>query len=230
MKKDDERLFDIFSEMAASRNIMIESTSFYPFKEFQAAWRRPDDKLIVRVSDYLIDAPDDVLRDFSKTVIGTIEKKRPSYGKTYLDWVRRDEFVKEKRKIYLRRSRNLTGEPVGNERCITDSIEKMVDSSLLDADSIQNSVFSWTKNPNIRKFGYCSPMMRVVGVSCILDDLNVPEYVFDYVVYHESLHLMQGYNPGHRAHSKEFRECERLFPNYEKAESYLKTLADGRVK
>jgi len=230
VKKDDERLFDILSPIAASRNIAIESASFYGFKEFQASWRKNDDKMIIRFSDYLIDAPDDVLKDFSKTVIGTIEKKRPSYGKTYLEWVTSEEFINSKRKIYLRRSRNLTGSPEGNERTIIDSLDRLLDTSLLEPGSIDNSIFSWTKNPNIRKFGYCSPMMRVVGVSCVLDDLNVPEFVFDYVVYHESLHLMQGYRPGHRAHSKDFRECERLFPKYEEAERYLKTLANNGLK
>ena len=230
MKKDDERLFDLISPIASSRNIEIETATFYAFKEFQASWRKNEDKMIIRFSDYLIDAPDEVITDFSETVIGTIEKKRPSYGQTYLDWVRRDQFINEKRKIYLRRSRNLTGTSEGNERSLTDSLERLLDSNLLEPRCIDNSFFSWTKLPNYRKFGYCSPMMRVVGVSCILDDINVPEFVFDYVVYHESLHLLQGYRPGHRAHSKEFRECEKLFPKYDEAERYLKALANEKVK
>ena len=109
MKEDNERLFDIVSKIAFGQGLELGSASFYGFKEFQASWRMSDGKVILRVSDYLIDAPDEVIMDFSKTVIGTIKKKKPSYGKTYIDWVRSDEYINSKRKIYLRRSRNLTG-------------------------------------------------------------------------------------------------------------------------
>jgi predicted metal-dependent hydrolase len=82
--------------------------------------------------------------------------------------------------------------------------------------------------PNTRKMGFCSPMMRVVGISCVLDDVSVPEFVLDYVVYHESLHLVQGYIPGQRAHSREFREKEKMYPRYEEAEKCLRTLAERK--
>jgi len=67
-------------------------------------------------------------------------------------------------------------------------------------------------------------MMRVVGVSSILDDISVPEFVLDYVVYHESLHLAQGYRPGQKVHDRAFKENERRFPKHEEAEKYLKNI------
>jgi len=228
MKKDDDRLFDLISPIISENGLELGGASFFGPKEFQAYWKRSGNRIDIRISDYLIDAPDEVIVDFSKTVISTIKKKRPNYGKTYLEWVMSDEYINSKRKIYLRRSRNLTGTTVGNERDIIASLDRLLDSGLLDPKSIGNSFFSWTKIPNKRKLGFCSPMMRVVGISCVLDDISVPEYVLDYVVYHESLHLEQGYRPGQRAHSKEFRDDERKYPKYEEAEKYLKSLADKR--
>ncbi|AIZ56338.1 hypothetical protein Mpt1_c04450 [Candidatus Methanoplasma termitum] len=224
MKKDDERLFDLISPIVSENGLDLRNAAFFGPKEFQATWKRSGNMIDIRISDYLIDAPDDVIADFSKTVIGTIKKKRPTYGRTYLDWVRSDEYIDSKRKIYLRRSRNLTGSPEGNERNLIESLDRLLDSGLLDPGSIGNSFFSWTKIPNVRKFGFCSPMMRVVGISCLLDDVSIPEFVLDYVVYHEALHLKQGYRPGQRSHSKEFRQQERKYPKYEEAEKYLKAL------
>jgi len=223
MAKDNERLFDIVSPIVSDNGLELRAASFCRGKEFQASWRRSGDRVDITISDYLIDAPDDVIADFSKTVIETVAKKRPAYGKTYLDWVRSDEYIISKREIYLKRSRNLTGSPEGNERDLIESLDRLLDSGLLDPHNIDNSFFSWTKIPNKRKFGFCSPMMRVVGISCVLDDASVPEFVLDYVVYHEALHLEQGYQPGKRPHSKKFRADERKYQKYEEAEKYLKS-------
>ncbi|MCL1811813.1 MAG: M48 family metallopeptidase [Methanomassiliicoccaceae archaeon] len=222
-----ERLFDLISPIASDHGLELRTASFFGPKEFQATWKRSGDTIDVKISDYLIDAPDDVVRDFSSMIIGTIVNKKPAYGKAYLDWVRSDEYINGKRKIYLRRSRNLTGSMEGNERDLADSLDRLLDSGLLTPPNISNSFFSWTKIPNVRKVGFCSPMMRVVGVSSSLDDVSVPEFVLDYVVYHESLHLAQGYRPGQRSHDKKFRIDERRYPRYEEAESYLRSFWSG---
>ena len=225
--KSNERLFKIISPIVSGHGLELRTASFCGTKEFQASWKRSGGGVDIMISDYLIDAPCDVITDFSQTVVGTIAGRRPAYGKTYLDWVKSDEYISSKREIYLRRSRNLTGSPEGNERDLTESLNRILDLGLLVPDGIDNSFLSWTKIPNVRKLGFCSPMMRVIGISCVLDDDSVPEFVLDYVVYHESLHLAQGYRPGQRPHSKKFRADERKYPRYEEAERYLRSLRTG---
>ena len=227
MSGNDKRLFDLISPIVSDHGLELRTASYCRAKEFQASWKRSGDHIDIVFSDYLIDAPDEVIKDFFRTVIGTISNKKPSYGKTYLEWARSEEYISSKRKIYLKRSRNLTGSPEGNERDLIGSLDRLLDSGLLDPAGIENSFFSWTKVPNVRKLGFCSPMMRVVGVSCVLDDVSVPEFVLDYVVYHESLHLAQGYRPGQRPHSKKFRSDEKKYPRYDEAESYLRSLREG---
>jgi len=227
MSKNDERLFELISPIVSDYGMGLSTASFCRAKEFHASWRKTGDRIEIVLSDYLIDAPEGVITDFSRTVIGIIANKKPSYGETYLEWVRSDEYINSKRKIYLKRSRNLTGSPEGNERDIIGSLERLLDSGLLDPAGLDNSFFSWTRIPNVRRLGFCSPMMRVVGVSCVLDDVSVPEFVLDYVVYHESLHLAQGYRPGQRPHTKKFRADEKKYPKYEEAESYLRSLRAG---
>lgn len=224
MERDDRRLFELISPIASGSGLELRAASFCRAKEFQASWKRSGNRVDIRVSDYLIDAPDEVIADFSQAVVGAVVNKKPAYGRTYLDWVRSDEYINSKRKIYLRRSRNLTGSPEGNERDLIGSLDRLLDSGLLDPAGIGNSFFSWTKTSNVRKLGFCSPMMRVVGISSVLDDASVPEFVLDYVVYHESLHLAQGYRPGQRPHSKKFKTDEKKYPRYEEAESYLKSI------
>ncbi|MDR0309877.1 MAG: hypothetical protein LBH88_03885 [Candidatus Methanoplasma sp.] len=229
MTKNDKGLFDLISPVASDHGLVLREASFIRPKEFQAKWRRSGDRVDIMISDYLADAPDNVVSDLSGTVVQTIIGGRPKYGSTYLDWVRSDGFINSKRKVYLKRSKNLKGTPEGKERDLVGSLDRLLDSSLLSPENIDNSLFSWTKTPNIRKVGFCSPMMRVVGISSVLDDISVPEFILDYVVYHESLHLAQGYRPGERAHDHRFRREERKFPRYEEAERYLSNLKIGRV-
>ena len=65
----------------------------------------------------------------------------------------------------------------------------------------------------------------IVAISSIFDDPKVPEELLDYVVFHECLHLRQGYRPfNRRPHDAEFQRQERMFPRYEEMESQLKSL------
>ncbi|MCL2149103.1 MAG: hypothetical protein FWH47_07195 [Methanomassiliicoccaceae archaeon] len=224
MGANDERLFEAVSPVATGCGLELGSASFYRRKELQASWRMNGGKVDLMVSDYLEDAPDGVIGDFSRAVLLTVVNRRPVYGGEYLDWVRSDRFISSKRGIYVKRSRNLTRSPEGAERDIIGSLDRLLDSGLLDPGSIDNSFFSWTRAPNVARVGFCSPMMRVVGVSSALDAAPVPEFVLDYVVYHESLHLAQGYRPGRRPHDKAFRDAEGKYPRRDEAVAYLRSM------
>jgi len=61
-----------------------------------------------------------------------------------------------------------------------------------------------------------------------LDAKRIPEYVLDFVMYHELLHkalgTRRGENGKRRMHGPEFRRLERRFPRYREAEEWLTRL------
>jgi predicted metal-dependent hydrolase len=61
-----------------------------------------------------------------------------------------------------------------------------------------------------------------------LDSPQVPEFVLDFVMYHELLHKALGTGRGRdgrrRVHGPEFRRLERRFRGYREAEEWLKRL------
>jgi hypothetical protein len=224
MHREDERLTRILSDIGMSEGFSEIRASFIASKDFRISWKRREKQLDILVSDYIAGAPDSVLVDLSQTMMDMIKGRPYEYGTEYMSWVTSDEFVCNNRKAYVRRSKNITRNPVGKERDLIESIDRLLDSSLLTPEDIQNSFFTWTVHPNYRKVGYCSPMMRVVAVSSALDDLSIPDYVVDFVVYHESLHLRQGYRPSKRAHDISFKKEERSFPMFKEAGEYLNNL------
>ncbi len=128
------------------------------------------------------------------------------------------------RPAYISRSRNLTRTANGEVAYLYDSVQRLMDSSLLSESDIENSYISWTRRDSVRRVGFCSTMFRVVGISSRLDSDDIPDHVRDYVVYHECLHLRQGYRPSHRVHDAEFRSWERSYPGWRESETVLRKL------
>jgi transposase-like protein len=86
----------------------------------------------------------------------------------------------------------------------------------------------WNRTLTARKFGHYQPGRDTVMVSISLDDAKVPDFVVDFVIYHELLHKKHGVmtvNGRRLVHSSGFRADERRFAKYYEAEREIKELA-----
>ena len=196
---------------------------FVAFKELKIKWQRSYGKAEFKVSDYLSDAPADILDDIAKTLFSKISGSDAEYPDAMNDWMTSREFLEEKQPVYLRRSRNLTRTMRGDHRNLEDSYERLIKSGMIKHDPDVH--ISWTRDPNVRRVGYCSVLMKVVAISSIFDSTTIPEFVLDYVLYHEFIHIEAGFNPFGRKHGPEFTKRERQYPQYEEAEDWLKRLS-----
>jgi hypothetical protein len=87
---------------------------------------------------------------------------------------------------------------------------------------------TWNRTFTGRKFGHYDFVHDTVMVSRTLDASDVPEFVVDFLVFHELLHKFHGLhwvNGRGYAHTSEFQRDERKFLQYVQAEAVLKTLA-----
>lgn len=201
------------------------SVSFRPRKDFQYSWNQLDNNLSVTVSDYLVGAPQSVLFDFGDYIgRSVLLRTKMSFPKSFMDYISGDDFINIKRPDFLKRSRNLILSTKGNYYNIEDSLKRLYEPGLIGEYDLRNAYFSWCKKPTYNKLGVCFPMFRTVGISPVLDNPNVPEHVFDFVVYHECLHLRQGLRWGQRVHDVEFHRWEKEYPYYEEAHSFLPQL------
>ncbi len=89
----------------------------------------------------------------------------------------------------------------------------------------------WTRRVAHCRTGYYDAMTDRIAISVALDDESVPEYVLDFVLYHEMLHqaarldILRGRG---RVHDARFRGEERRHPRYAEAEAFLRGLARRR--
>lgn len=197
---------------------------YTPFKEFKIKWQRSAGWAEFQVSDYLMDADKEVIQGLAHSLFVRITKgRRDPYPETMKDWMTSTDFVRQKQPVYIRRSRNLTRSPVGRNRNLLESVSRLERQGMVERDD--EMFISWTKERNLRRVGYCSVLMKVIAISSVFDDPEVPEYVLDYVVYHEMLHLKNGLDPDSPKHGPEFRSQEREFPRWQEAEAWLRKIA-----
>ncbi len=82
------------------------------------------------------------------------------------------------------------------------------------------------KNRTRVTFGLYHDPLKLIKINRLLDSSVFPDYIVNYVVYHEMLHhVCPSYYDEkgiHRIHSKEFKEREELFKEFNQAQSWLK--------
>ena len=86
----------------------------------------------------------------------------------------------------------------------------------------------WSKVFSSRKFGHYDAVGDTVMISCTLDRADIPDFVIDFIMYHELLHKKLGavWRNGRKAvHTPEFRREEKRFKEYAAAEAALTALA-----
>ena len=87
---------------------------------------------------------------------------------------------------------------------------------------------TWSRGETYREFGHYQPSSDTVSISRSLDSAQVPEFVLDYVVFHELLHKQMGMKLASGrlySHTPAFRRAERTFPRYAEAKAYLQELS-----
>lgn len=89
----------------------------------------------------------------------------------------------------------------------------------------------WSHTFTLRKFGHYDRTRDTVMVSMSLDKKDIPEYVTDFIMYHELLHKTLGVawnNHRQAAHTPQFLAKESRFHRYREAKAILTKLASGQ--
>jgi len=195
-----------------------------PLAHMHYSYRIDRRRIEIVLSDYLLDAPDKVLNDTCKAIVNWSQGRKFVQPASLGEYVRSEAFIVSSRPKYLSRSRSFLMTQQGGSKNLMDSVERLLDSELINDDDIRNSYITWTDHMAKHKFGQCNQMFRVISVNPILDDERVPDVVVDFVIYHEILHLRQDTSKIRRPHNAQFRSWEHMFPNYLEAEEYLRNI------
>lgn len=205
--------------------------NFYPYSSLVLTIRRREESVWVRLSDLLQRAPLSVLEGAAAILLSRLYRRRAPKAllRQYLDYARSDRTRNRVSKMRGGRVRLKHTPPQGQHF----DLEKLFDQ--LNARYFESTLhrphIGWSTRSWRRQFGCYDPGPNQILLNRHMDREGVPQFVVEYVLFHEMLHVK---HPTRRSgcslvsHSREFRQEEKRFEEFERARRTLDRLAVGR--
>ncbi len=207
----------IMEEVGREHGFDTVKAEFTAFRDFKLKWSRSMKWIEFQVSDYLEDAPEDVIRGLAKTIFAKIRGQDSDYPEEVREWMTAPEFVENHRPTYLKRFIGISEGTEGKHIDLAECYERLIESGLLERDD--SLCIRWNRQNNMIP-GKCSVLMRVVAINDKLDREDMYEDAIDYALYSEICKVNQGYGP-FRKSVKDVREEISRFKNQSDAEFRL---------
>ncbi|MFB3904672.1 MAG: M48 family peptidase [Acidobacteriota bacterium] len=202
------------------------TVEFYPYSSLRHTIRLRAGRVLIRISDILSEAPEPVLRALVSILVHRLYRRRsPSeQDAVYSHYANSPEVRQKARQVRGKRGRKQIESPRGKTFDLEALFSKL-NFEYFD-DCIKVSRIGWSPNRSKRLLGHYDPAHRTIVVSRSLDHPLVPQYVVEYVLYHEMLHVVFDDGTGNglkRVHHKGFREAEKRFRRYAAAQAFIRT-------
>jgi len=200
---------------------------FFAFANINNTIRLRHGELRVRLSDLLEGAPESVLRAIAHILLAKMYRQpiARTHAARYRKYVHSHEMRSKAHLLRQMRGRKRIASAKG--RCY-DLEAIFEDINLRFFGGMQaRPQMSWSQGRARNLLGHYDPAHNAIVVSRIFDHPHVPRYAVEYIVYHEMLHLRHPVklNGSRRCvHSPEFRAEEKLFPQLEAAQRFLRRL------
>ena len=201
---------------------------FYPYSSLVLTIRRREDAVYVRFSDLLRRAPVAVLEGAAALLLARVYRRKPSRELTepYLQYARSDRTRSRMNRMRHRRVRLAATNPRGDHFDLHRLFDEL--NRKYFAGRLQRPHIGWSPRSWRRQFGCYDPGPNQILLNRRMDRAGVPSCAVEYVLFHEMLHVK---HPTRRSgcsmvsHSREFREEEKRFPEFERARRILDRLA-----
>jgi hypothetical protein len=200
---------------------------FFAYANINNTIRLRQGKLFVRLSDLLEGSPEAVLRAIAHILLAKMYRQPIDAGHSarYRRYVAGHDLTQRAALIRQIRGRKRIVPARGHVYdldAVFDDLNGQFFHGLLARPRL-----TWSRDHARHRLGHYDPAHNAIVISRIFDHPLVPGYAIEYIVYHEMLHLKHPVRlRGSRrcVHSAEFRAEEKLFPELQKAQQFLKRL------
>lgn len=200
---------------------------FRRFTSLNTTIRLREGRLIVRLSDLLEHAPENVHRAIAHILLAKLYRKpvSPVHADRYRRYTQSEPVSRQAERIRQTRGRKRISSAQGHVYDLDEvfeSVNRRFFHGLLGRPTL-----TWSAHAAKRMLGHYDAAHNTIVVSRVFDRPGTPRYAIEYLLYHEMLHLKHPVRvrAGRRCvHSREFQAEERLFPELEQAREYLKRL------
>jgi hypothetical protein len=201
---------------------------FYAYSSLRSTVRLRDGRVFLRVSDLLADAPDDALGGLARILFAKLlgRRVRPEWNDAYRAHAAKTEVMAASEELRGQRGSKRMGASRGDVfdlEAIFDRLNERYFGGVVERPRL-----GWTLRDSWRTHGHYDPAHRAIALSRTLDSPTTPEYVVEFVLFHEMLHALmpsEVRDGRHRHHTPEFREAEARYPLMREATAWLESFS-----
>ncbi len=215
---------EAFNNLNGIKRIPEIDVRFYPYIGINHTIRIRDGRAYVRISEICHDLPMSAQRALAYILVARLLGKKvpPTASKVYANSIQTEEI--RKRAAHAKRTRG--------RKIITSSKGDVYDlDRIFDTLNreyfirpVPKPVLTWSARKTYRILGHHDSTHKTVVISRSLDDVQVPKYVVEYVLFHEMLHIAHPtvhHNGRRYNHTPAFRADEEKFAYFLEAERWI---------
>jgi predicted metal-dependent hydrolase len=201
---------------------------YYPYSSLTLTIRRRADVMYVRFSDLLRRAPRQVREGAAALLLARVYRRRTLKAliQPYLLYARSDRTRGRITRMRRHRVRRVATLPQGRHFDLHALFEQL--NQQYFGGELERPHIGWSTRRWRRQFGCYDPGPHQIVLNRRMDRPGVPQFVVEYVLFHEMLHVK---HPTRRSgctllsHSPEFRTEEKRFAQFDVARKFLDRLA-----
>jgi predicted metal-dependent hydrolase len=228
-----KKLFaEALREITHRRAVPEIEVGFYPFAGLNNYIHIRQGRVLVKLSDLLERAPRSVHEALAYILVAKLFCKAVNrrYQDIYRAWAAHPEVVHRVEQVVRRRGKKRIIGPRGRYRDLAEAFERLNRRHF--AGGLKKPTLTWSLRRSRTVLGHLDHTHNTLVISRLLDDPQIPEFVFEYVLYHEMLHLVHRPKTirGKRYfHTTEFQQDEKKFPRYAEAQAWIARIAQRRA-
>lgn len=197
---------------------------FYPYVGINHTIRLRNSKIFVRLSEISRAAPLEIQRALAYILVAKLRRRKvsPSAAKIYRDFVQSREMQDLARANKQVKGRKIITSAQGDVYDLEEIFARL--NQTYFQNSIPKPTLTWSARKTYRILGHHDATHETIVISRSLDDVKVPLYVLEYVVFHEMLHIFHPttHRNGRRYnHTPQFRLDEKKFTYFDEAENWI---------
>jgi hypothetical protein len=201
---------------------------FYPYSSLVLTIRRKEEVVYVRFSDLLRRAPLAVLEGAAALLLARVYRRRAAalLVAPYLEYAGSNRTRSRMNRMRRGRVRLAATSALGEHYDLAKLFDEL--NGKYFGGELQRPHIAWSSRSWRRQFGCYDPGPHQILLNRRMDRPGVPQCAVEYVLFHEMLHVK---HPTRRSgcslvsHSREFREEEKRFAEFERARRILDRLA-----
>ncbi|HEV8289862.1 MAG TPA: hypothetical protein VGQ00_02830 [Candidatus Norongarragalinales archaeon] len=232
---DSDATFAAYNALSLLRipDFFVEAR-FKPYAHVggKAEVNRGERKIKIFYSDAMRASTPDVLTGFALSMFSRLFRRKLSpenpYARALKAFNAKASTAKLGHTLRKNRGRKLEAETLGKHYDLEEQSRKLLGeyNSVFQGVAVPEITWGWGHSK--RRLAYHDSAFNRVVVSRAFDSPRVPEFVLQYLLYHEFLHAKhdvkyeRGASLRRCVHTREFKTDEKAFAQYDEAESWIR--------